>query len=94
MMKHTLFASRFGSSSAGFKVPTDSCDDDAENVVPVFTAGNLVEMVATLSANVSWYMRAVALVLDNKDSYASSVILVESSSAEWPNLEMARNATR
>ena len=93
-MKQTLFASRLGSSSAGFRAPDDFGDDDAANVVPVFTVGSLVEMVATLWANVSWYMRAVALVLDSRDSYASSVILVESSSAEWPSLEMARKATK
>ena len=93
-MKQMLFASRIGSSSAGFKAPVDFCDNDAANVVPVFTVGSRVEMVATLWANASWYMRAVALVLDSRDSYASSVILVESSSAEWPSLEMARNATR
>jgi hypothetical protein len=63
-------------------------------VIPVFTVGSLVEIVATLWANASWYMRAVALVLESKDSYASSVILVERSSAEWPSLEMARNATK
>ena len=93
-MKEMLLASRIGSRSAGFRAPDDLCDADAANVVPVFTDGSLVEMVATLEANVSWYMRAVALVLDSRDSYASSVILVESSSAEWPSLEMARNATK
>ena len=93
-MKQTLFASRLESSSAGFRTPDDFCDVEAANVVPVFTVGNLVEMVATLWVNVSLCMRAVALVLDNNDSYASSVILVESSSAEWPSLEMARNATK
>ena len=93
-MKQTLFASRLESSSAGFRTPDASCDDDAANVVPVFSDGNLVEMVATLWANASWYIRAVALVLDSRDSYASSVILVESSSAEWPSLEIARNATK
>ena len=81
-MKQMLFVSRFGSSSAGFRDDVVPGDDEAAKIVPVFTDGSFSEIVSAFDAKMSWYSKAVAFVLDNNDSYASSVILVESKGAE------------
>lgn len=81
-MKQMLFVSRLESSSAGLRVADVLGDDEAAKMVPVFTDDSLSEMVFAFDANISWYNRAVAFVLDSNDSYASSVILVESRRAE------------
>ena len=82
-MKQMLFVSRVASSCAGFNVALFvPGDDEAAKMVAVFTDGSFSEMAFALDAKMSWYNRAVVLVPDNNDSYASSVILVESRSAE------------
>ena len=81
-MKHILLASRLGSSSAGFRNAVVLGEDEAAKIVPVFTDGSFAEIVSAFDAKMSWYSKAVAFVPDNNDSYASSVILVESKSAE------------
>ena len=81
-MKQMLFVSRLGSRSAGFKDVCVYGEVEAAKMVPVFTDGSFSEIVAAFDAKMSWYNKALAFVLDNNDSYASSVILVERRSAE------------
>ena len=90
-----LFVSRTGSSDVGMsELLFEVHDNDGAKMLPVFNAGRLFESLVTLAEKVCWYNKALPLVLVKSDSNASSVILVESSNAEWPSLDTARNATK